>query len=396
MARLYTKRKLKKSACILLALLLLVMLAAAMAACQNLADIEDVPVAEPEPPAEIVLNFAAVGDNLIHGPIYRGAKEAAGDAGFNFEPAYKAILPLIEGYDLVCINQETPLGGTELGLSSYPNFNSPQELGDFLHSAGFNLISHANNHILDKGSKGMRATLEYWQKYSDIAVAGAYLNKEAAESTHILEKRGVKTALLAYTYGTNGITLPAGSELQVALIDKDQIAHDVAKARVAADVVVVCMHWGNEYQTKPTQEQQDLAQYLADLGVDIVVGAHPHVIQEMATLTGANGNETLVAYSLGNFISSQNKPETMLGGMLKAQIVYSPATGEVKVQNGRFIPLVTHYDKDYKNVRILPFADYTEEMAAAHGIKAKASGFNKAFLQELLNRIVSSEYLAMD
>ncbi|MDD2568796.1 MAG: CapA family protein [Clostridia bacterium] len=388
-------KRFKKSGLVLLLLLFLAIITA-VSACHDFSKEPDVPVVEPGPKADIVLSFAAVGDNLIHGPVYRGAKEAAGGESFDFEPSYRAVLPLIQGCELVCINQETPLGGTKLGLSSYPAFNSPQELGDFLHSVGFNLISHANNHILDKGSKGMRATLEYWQQYSNVAVAGAYLNEEAAESTHILEKQGVKVAFLAYTYGTNGISLPRDSEMEVALIDKDKIAYDVAKARVAADVVIVCMHWGNEYQTEPTAEQRELAQYLADLGVDIVVGSHPHVIQEMAVLTGVNGKQTLVVYSLGNFISSQNKKATMLGGMLKAEIIYSPDTGEIKVQNGRFVPLVTHYDAGYKKVRILPFADYTEELASKHGIKAKEPNFSKAYLQELLNSIVASEYLAMD
>ena len=182
----------------------------------------------------------------------------------------------------------------------------------------------------------------------------------------------------------------------VATIDKDKITSDVARAKAAADLVIVSTHWGNEYQTVPTIEQEDLAQYLADQGVDIVVGTHPHVIQNMATLTGVNGNKTLVAYSLGNFISAQKKQACMLGGMMKAEIVYNPDTGKIKVENGRFIPLVTHYDAGYENVRVIPLADYTQELAKKHGIKANYSNFSKIYLQKLLESIVLPEYLSMD
>ena len=396
MIKITKHKRLKKGGLLLLLSLFLAAVAVAFI-FQNVAgDQAASTVVESEPNPNVELSFVAVGDDLIHGAVYRTAKEAAGGEGYDFTPVYKAVEPLIKGSDVAFINQETPLGGTALGISSYPAFNSPQELGDYLHSVGFNLICHANNHILDKGSKGMRATLEYWKQYSDVAVAGAYLNKEASDSVHMIEKKGVKIAFLAYTYGTNGLSLPRNSEMIVAGIGKDKIAADVTKANAVADLVVVSMHWGNEYQTTITEQEKDLAQYLANLGVDIVVGHHPHVIQNMATLTGKYGNKTVVAYSLGNFVSAQHKSETMLGGMMKAKIIYNTDTKQVKVENARFIPLVTHYDKGVNNVRVIPFADYTEELALVHGIRAYESYFSKSYLQSLLYKVVLPKYIATE
>ncbi len=337
------------------------------------------------------LHFMAVGDNLLHGSVYRSAQTA--DGGFDFSRVYKDIIPYSMQADLAFVNQETPLGGTQLGLSSYPRFNSPQEVGDYLTSIGFNLISHANNHILDKGEEGMVNTLEYWQEKNDVAVAGAYLNEEAASHIPMLEIDGVKIAFLAYTYGSNGLFLPSNSSMSVAYIDRDKIKEDVLRAKKDADIVIVSMHWGAEYQTEPTQEQKDLAQFLAGLGVDIVVGTHPHVIQPVEFIPSGDGGQTLVIYSLGNFVSSQQKAATMLGGMVTAELKINAETKEVSIEQVRFIPLVTQYGASSGNVHVVPWNLYTRQMSKAHGILAYDNQFSYDYLQNLATRTISGEFL---
>ncbi len=347
----------------------------------------------PEVKPDVQISMVAVGDNLIHGPIYKEAQARTGGEGFDFAPAYEHIVPYVVNSDLAFINQETPLGGTELGLSSYPNFNSPQELGDYLVQIGFNLISHANNHVLDKGSKGFNKTVEYWAGQHAAVMAGAYPDSAIAAETPIYTVKGVNVAFLAYTYATNGISLPASSQGVVAYIDQDKILADVAKAHELADIVIVSMHWGTEYAKAPNEEQKNLAQALADADVDIVIGHHPHVIQPVETLRQPDGGETLVYYSLGNFISSQDKPETMLGGMAAIDMTYHPDDGNLTFDSKRFIPLVTHYEGNYKNTTVIPLADYTAEEANNHGIRKKIKSFSLEYLQGLAKERIDTQYL---
>ncbi len=352
---------------------------------------QEVSKQSPLPP--VTLNLVAVGDDLIHGPIYREAKAASGGDGYDFSAVYTLLAPYVSRSDLAFVNQETPLGGAALGVSSYPMFNSPQEVGDQLYDMGFNLISHANNHILDKGSEGMDATLRFWLGKKDIALAGVAMDEKAAADTPTLEVKGVKVALLAYTYGTNGLFLPEGSSLQISYIDKEKIKEQVLQAKETADIVLVSMHWGNEYQMTPSQEQKDLAKYLADLGVDVVIGTHPHVIQTMEILERPDGGKTLVFYSLGNLVSAQNKSAAMLGGMGRAQLIFDPEQKTVTLGEISFVPLVTQYGTEYSNVRVIPWDSYSEELASEHGIRAKNSNFSYAYLKKLITDTIPPEFL---
>lgn len=362
----------------------------------------DVAAIAPQPVPEVLandtsveLNFIAVGDNLIHGPIYRQAKERATDGGFDFRPAYQHILPYLQQADLALINQETPLGGVELGLSSYPMFNSPQELGDQLVEMGFNMISHANNHVLDAKQQGFFKTIEFWRaKSAQNAVIMAGIAADSADDQlQILEVKKVKVALLAYTYGTNGLKLPSGSSGIVKYIDDDLMCQELEEAKTKADIVVVCIHWGQEYQASANAEQKRLAQLLADNGADIIIGSHPHVLQGAEMLTSQDDKQVPVFYSLGNFISAQSRPETMLGGMAKIKMSYDLKGRSLSFNEVGVLPLVTDYTGSFNNVAVYPLSEYTDAQAKAHGVSYRGYGkLSLEYLQQLFAQRIPAEF----
>lgn len=348
--------------------------------------------------SHVNLTLIAVGDNLIHGPIYRQANERSNNSGFDFRPAYQQIASYLAEADLALMNQETPLGGTELGLSSYPQFNSPQELGEQMIELGFNMFSHANNHVLDAGQRGFNNTITFWRRQSaekPVIMAGIAADRED-DQLQILQVKDLKIALLAYTYGTNGLRLPKSSSGIIKYLDDDLICQELDKAIAEANIVIVSVHWGQEYQANANNEQKRLAQLMADNGADIIIGSHPHVLQGVEMLSTPDGRQVPVFYSLGNFISAQNRPDTMLGGMAKVQMVYDKATGKLSLTELGIIPLVTDYTASYKNITIYPLNSYTEAQANRHGVRASNSSFSLAYLKKLFNQRVPEEYQIWD
>lgn len=348
--------------------------------------------------SHVNLTLIAVGDNLIHGPIYRQANERSNNSGFDFRPAYQQIASYLAEADLALMNQETPLGGTELGLSSYPQFNSPQELGEQMIELGFNMFSHANNHVLDAGQRGFNNTIAFWRRQSaekPVIMAGIAADRED-DQLQILQVKDLKIALLAYTYGTNGLRLPKSSSGIIKYLDDDLICQELDKAIAEANIVIVSVHWGQEYQANANNEQKRLAQLMADNGADIIIGSHPHVLQGVEMLSTPDGKQVPVFYSLGNFISAQNRPDTMLGGMAKVQMVYDKATGKLSLTELGIIPLVTDYSASYKNITIYPLNSYTEAQANRHGVCANNSSFSLAYLKKLFNQRVPEEYQIWD
>lgn len=369
-----------------LSALLLAALLPTLSACDATEDVHTIPI-PPRRDTTVELTLIAAGDNLIHGPIFRQAAERAADGGFDFTAAYQPIADYIADADLAFINQETPLGGTALGLRSYPMFNSPQELGTHLVNIGFNLISHANNHVLDAGSKGFANTISFWRTQPDAIMAG--IAADAADDTiRTLEYAGLDIALLAYTYGANGLSLPVSSHGIIKYINDDLICRELAAANEVADIVIVSMHWGVEYQDEPNAEQHRLAQLAADNGADIIIGTHPHVLQTAEMLQTADGRSVPVFYSLGNLISAQNKPETMLGALAELEFTYDAADDSISYDDINIIPVVNHFTGNYDNITVYPLAEYTAEQAAAHGV----SGISTDYLHRLYAERIPQEY----
>lgn len=313
------------------------------------------------------VSFVAVGDNLPETSIGAYADACAGEAGdglYDYRPIYAAVKPYVESADLAYIKQETHLGGDEIGPRGWPSFNTTDAMADAIVDAGFDLVASASNHAYDWGYFGdAEHSRSVWNQ-KPVAFTGTAVNEEEAQAIPVVERNGISFALLDYTYGVNGYAQGDLPAYAVNFIDEERIAADVARAHEMADVVLVAMHWGTENLTEADAEQQRLAQFLADLEVDVVLGSHPHVIGPLAWVQGASGHRTLVAYSLGNFISRHEAPalENELEGMLSCDFVRED--GVVSIQNVVWTPLVNHTEEGAFSVYALK--DYTPELAARH------------------------------
>jgi len=327
----------------------------------------DIPVI----PTETRLSFVAVGDNIIHSAIMEDAKNHAG-AGeeYNFKYIYDNVRDEISAADVAFVNQETLLGGKALGYYGYPNFNGPQEAGDALVDVGFDIVCVATNHMCDMNEAGLSGTLDYWEK-QPVTMVGGYRNAEDYETIRIHEKNGIKIALLAYTYdpySTNGMKLPSSSELITPIYNEEVIRRHVAAAKEISDIVIVNMHWGQDSSFTVNNEQKKYAQILADCGVDVVIGEHPHVLQPMQWMDGKDGHKMLLTYSIGNFLSTMYNDYFMVGGMLSFDIVKN--SDGTHVENVQLIPTMTYYDVNRANLSIYFLDDFTPELASSHGTNA--------------------------
>ncbi len=301
------------------------------------------------------INMFMVGDALLHGAVYHQAKNENDE--YDFEAMLKRLEPITSEYDLNFYNQETILGGTELGLSTYPRFNSPQEFGDTMVKYGFNLVSLANNHTLDRGEEAILRSYEYWQNHEQVMTAGSYVSWEHRDEIDIREINGISYTLLAYTYGANGLVAPSGKEHLVNIYTKEMLEEDIKKVRNQVDLLLVSMHWGSEYTHTPTTTQVEMAEFLADLDVDIVIGHHPHVIQPVTWI-----DDTLVYYSLGNLISAQDGIPRTVGLMGAVKIEKTTAKGKdiIKIKNPKADLIFTYYDESYQNLHLKTFDELDE------------------------------------
>lgn len=316
------------------------------------------------------LSMVMVGDNLIHSSIYKEANKLAGYDGYDFKPMITMIKDKVKGYDLAYYNQETILGGSELGLSDYPTFNSPYEAGDAMLDAGFNMVSLATNHTIDRGEKAVLNSCEYWKSKTDVLTAGSYCSEEERNEVKVMEKNNITYTMLNYTYGTNGIAIPKGKDYLVNVwpMDynadygvgyeafKETVREDVERVRDKVDVLIVAMHWGVEYTHTPTKYQKDAAEFLASLGVDIVIGTHPHVVQPVEWI-----DDTIVFYSLGNFISAQEQSDNYnkMVGLMSSLDITKTVKGDkvdIKIDNINNELIYTRHI-GYRQFKVIPFSE---------------------------------------
>lgn len=315
------------------------------------------------PPKEVSL--VMVGDNLLHMSLIRNAEQP--DGSMNFDSLYDGMLPYFQKADLSVIVQETVLGGKELGYSGYPMFNSPQEVGNSIAKAGFDIVLQATNHTLDKGAKGVENTLEFWKSHPDITVLGINESPEKQNNITFLEKNGIEFALLNYTDSTNGIPKPNGKEYLVNTADEEKIKNDLAIAEENAEFTIVFMHWGTEYSLSENQYQQNLAKMMCEYGADLIMGSHPHVLEPVKWIEAENGNKALVYYSLGNYVSRQKEVNNLLGGLATVKI-RRESTDNVYITESSLMPIVTHYNYNSREFRVYPLKEYTDELASTHGV----------------------------
>lgn len=294
------------------------------------------------------LSMITAGDALIHSSVYQDAY-ISGD-NYDFAKMLPSIKNLISDYDLKYYNQETIIGGKNLGVSTYPCFNSPDEIADAMLDAGFNMVSLANNHTLDRGEKAVLYSTEQYWPTKEVMVAGSYNSFENRNRIQVREMNGIRYTLLSYTTNTNGIPTPSGKDYLVNRYDPEQVRKDIEAVRPYTDVIMVAMHWGEEYTATPVNSQKQIAQYLSDLGVNVVIGTHPHVIEPIEFI-----GDTLVIYSLGNFISAQIGIDRLVGAMVSYDIVKN-ADNSIKIENVKAHLIYTYYN-NFRNYYVYPFTE---------------------------------------
>ena len=329
-------------------------------------------------PKVYTANMIMVGDALIHSSVYNDAARLANFNGYDFKPQITLIKEKVKDFDIAYYNQETILGGTSLGLSDYPTFNSPWEVGDAMIDAGFNLVSLATNHTVDRGKNAVLKSREYWNKQDGVQAVGSYSSSEEKEKieSKILEVNNIKYAMLNYTYGTNGMPVADSYLVNVWPTDidninnpdndskyqayKETVKKDIEKLRDKVDVMMVAMHWGVEYTHTPTAYERDMAKFLASNGVDLIIGAHPHVIQPVEWI-----DNTLVIYSLGNFISAQYQNQgtcsyyKCMVGLMPSLTITKTVIGDdtsVKIDNINNELIYTYYT-GWRYFKIIPFSN---------------------------------------
>ena len=355
-------------------------------------------LSEPEWQPQTV-RLVSAGDNLIHSSLYEQAAARSTDGGYDFGALYENVADYFQEADIATLNQETVIAPSR-APATYPCFNSPPDLAYYLDTqCGFDVLNLANNHCLDQGTSGLEECLTFWEEnYPDILTTGVYQNAEDEANIRTKEVNEITFAFLGMTELTNGLSLASDSDIVItqALDDAgmEELRTQIEKADELADVVIMNVHWGNEYSFTPTERQEYLTQQMTDWGVDIVIGHHPHVLQPVETRETADGRTALIAYSLGNFASAQADAYCLIGGVLDYTVTRQEEGGEVTISSYSLEPVVTHYDSGYQNNRIYLLDDYTDELASTHGVRARYSSFSLSYIDSLLQEVVGSEALA--
>lgn len=338
--------------------------------------------------------LVAVGDNLMHRSCTLSAKNA--DGTYDFTKHFANMADIFKATDLAVISQDTVLGGIELGATSTETgiFNTAVELADGMADAGINVVLAANNHIMDEGSAGLNTMMSYFStKYPNITLLGVNNSREAKDEPVYVETNNIKIAMINYSYGSNQTADLDASPYLLNQYDEDWLSDILKQAREEADFIIAFPFWGEQNSMDYTQEQERQAQFLADNGVDLIIGSYPHVVEPVKWITAENGDRTLVYYSLGNFQSIQNTVENMLGG--QANITISKEEDGTHISDYSLDFVVTHYEQResseyYDIVTTYPLADYTSDLAARHGMSVSGNEeFDLASLQGLSSQILS-------
>lgn len=338
--------------------------------------------------------LVAVGDNLMHRSCTLSAKNA--DGTYDFTKHFANMADIFKAADLAVISQDTVLGGIELGATSTETgiFNTAVELADGMADAGINVVLAANNHIMDEGSAGLNTMMSYFStKYPNITLLGVNNSREAKDEPVYVETNNIKIAMINYSYGSNQTADLDASPYLLNQYDEDWLSDILKQAREEADFIIAFPFWGEQNSMDYTQEQERQAQFLADNGVDLIIGSYPHVVEPVKWITAENGDRTLVYYSLGNFQSIQNTVENMLGG--QANVTISKEEDGTHISDYSLDFVVTHYEQResseyYDIVTTYPLADYTSDLAARHGMSVSGNEeFNLASLQGLSSQILS-------
>ena len=297
----------------------------------------------------ITFTLTSLGDTLCHNTQYWDAYNSKTDE-YDFSYVYEDIKNYTLSSDITIGSLETTFAGKEKGYSNYPTFNTPDSLATALKDIGVDVVSLAGNHALDYGYSGLCRTIDVFNNIG-LSHLGTYKTAEDQEKILIKDVKGVKIAFINYTYGTNGIPLPSGKDFCVNLIDKDFIKKQINQAKEQnVDMIVACMHWGTEYRTTANSEQKDLANFLFENGVDVILGNHPHVLEPMEkktiTLQDGTTKDVFVVYALGNFTADQRDEITRDSAILNLTITKN-SDSKISIDKVNYVPIYM-----YKNTNV--------------------------------------------
>ena len=337
-----------------------------------------------------------VGDLLMHNPILNYAERHKKNDSYNFDFIFENMEKYIKEYDIKIINEEVLIAGKRYGISGFPRFNSPFELADSVVKAGFNVILKATNHINDLTEEARLIDLNNWKKYPGIKILGSYLNQEEEERIKYFEMKGIKIAILNYCYGSNR---RYNNTYAMNKFNYLKIKKDIEKSRVeGADLIIVLPHWGREYRLQRNNIQEKWAKIFFELGVDLIIGTHPHVIQPVEVMEDKSKNRKMyIFYSIGNFINStaSRKKNTFwrfLGGM--AHIIIGRVDNKVVIKELKFIPLITHIFEDTKKITTLKVKDYNESMAKQNYVRIEYDkNFSYDNMMDTFKSVVDKDFL---
>lgn len=335
------------------------------------------------------INMAFTGDIMCHNTIYKDAFDSSNNS-YDFSYIFDDVKYNIQTADIAVGNLETTFAGSSKGYSSYPTFNTPENLAYTLKKIGFDVLSTANNHCYDSGYSGIESTINYLDD-ADISHTGTYKSKEEQNQILIKNVKGIKIAFLSFTYGTNGIKVPNDKSYSVNLIDKNLILNQLSLAKDQdPDMICVSMHWGIEYQTSPNSEQKDLADFLFKNGADLIIGNHPHVLQSMEkrdiALDDGSHKDGFVVYSLGNFLADQNKNYTRDSAILNLNIT-KDSDDKIKINSATYTPTYIYKDtsKSSNKFKILNLKNSIDSYEAGYNSNLSKNTYNT--LKTELNNI---------
>lgn len=347
----------------------------------------------------VSFTFTASGDNLIHQRLYEQAATRSTNGGYDFSFCYKNVADFYKKHDVNWFNQES-LANNKIPAHSYPTFSTPGQAVQALYDMNVRVFSIANNHTYDQGANGLAATEEFYQNDmpKDICYSGLW-DKQDFSYIPTYTYKGIKIAFLSYTYGTNGIPVPSTSQKRCVLTtETDIIKEQVTKANKEADLVIVGCHWGTENSHNIISEQTTLAQNLADWGADLIIGTHPHVVQNAGWIRSADGRDVFCAYSLGNFLSTQSTPDQVVGAVLECKFTVTKngnGTADVSLENPALIPTVTVYGANASNCHTVFLSQYSANEALNHGCRNQYSYFNYNWIVDMLSKNISSDFLVL-
>ena len=330
---------------------------------------------------DITFTMAVTGDIMCHNTMYQDAFISE-KKGYDFSYYFDDIKYHLQTPDITIGNLETTFAGSKVGYSGYPTFNTPEILAKNLKQVGFDVVSTANNHCLDKGFDGIKSTIKYLDE-ADLAHTGTYASKNDQKKILIKNVKGVNIAFLSFTYGTNGIPVPKGKEYCVNLNDEETILEQLELARKQnPDIICVSMHWGTEYQTTPNSTQEELADFLFENGADIILGNHPHVPQPMekrtVKLDDGTKKQGFIIYSLGNFMANQNYKYTQDSAIINLKVTKNGETGEISFDSATYVPIYMYKDssKSKQKFKILDIEKNIEAYEAGYTDSISKSTYN--------------------